>query len=64
MTGARKSLRTIFDEASDLDPGEQRQAYLVQACGGDDSLRKNIEELLAFQEAAGGFLADPKSEAG
>ncbi len=60
MAEARQSLRAIFDEVSEMAPGEQRQAYLDQACGGDTALRANIEELLRTKESAGGFLADPE----
>src|SRR5690348_5364026 len=60
MAEAQKSLRVIFDEASEIEPGEQRQAYVEQACNGDPALRAHIEELLRAHQTAGGFLADPK----
>jgi eukaryotic-like serine/threonine-protein kinase len=63
MADAKKSLRAIFDEASELAPGQERQAWLDQACGTDAALRANVEELLQSQETAGGFLGDPKREA-
>ena len=63
MADALKSLRSIFDEASDLPPGDGRRAYLDQACRGDATLRGNVEELLRSDEAAGGFLADPRRDA-
>ena len=63
MAESKKSLRAIFDEASEMSPGEERQAWLDQACGGDAALRANVEELLQSQETAGGFLADPKRDA-
>ncbi len=62
MAEARLSLRAIFDEVSELAPGEPRRAYLDQACGDDAALRANIEELLRAQETAGGFLQDPQRE--
>ena len=62
MTDARKSLRAIFDEASERS-GEQRRAYLDQACGDNATLRAEVEDLLRSGEAAGGFLADPKRDA-
>src|SRR6266581_2607679 len=63
MAEARPSLRAIFDEASEMSPGEQRQAWLDHACSGDAALRANVEELLQSHETAGGFLADPKRDA-
>ena len=62
MASAHKSLRVIFDEASELQPGEQRQAYLEQACQGDARVRASVEQLLQAQERAGGFLGNPKRE--
>jgi hypothetical protein len=63
MAENRKPLRAIFDEAAEIEVGEQRQAYLDQACAADAALRANVEELLRAQETAGGFLADPKRDA-
>ena len=56
-------LWTLFDQASDLPPAEQR-ALLDAACAGDDSLRAEVERLLANDarlEAAQGpaFLKSP-----
>ena len=62
MSDSRKSLRAIFDEASEIQPGDQRRAYLDEACADDPVLRANIEELLRAQETAGGFLAEPKRD--
>ncbi len=60
MAIAQKSLRVIFDEASELGTGGCRQAYLDEVCRGDTRLRTDVEDLLWAQETAGGFLADPK----
>src|SRR6266487_3488374 len=62
MADVKKSLRAIFDEASEIEANEQRRAYLDQACGSDPALRANVEELLRSEESVGGFLADPKRE--
>jgi non-specific serine/threonine protein kinase/serine/threonine-protein kinase len=40
-------------------PAESRQSFLDEACAGDDALRREIDTLLAANEAAGGFLSDP-----
>src|SRR5438552_16947229 len=63
MTEARKSLRALFDEVSEIEPEEARREFLNQACGTDAALREQIDQLLRANETAGGFLADPKREA-
>ena len=40
----------------------QRAAFLEQACGGDDSLRSEVESLLAQGEENGSFLETPALE--
>ena len=44
--------------AARLRPAEQRRAFLAEACGGDQELRREIESLLAQHAATAGFLAD------
>src|SRR3954468_10195766 len=44
--------------AARLRPAEQRDAFLAEACGGDQELRHEIESLLTQHAATGGFLAD------
>ena len=41
----------IFDAALDL-PAEQRESYLDQACGDDETLREKIGRLLRHAERA------------
>jgi len=70
MNTESPSLRTIFNEALDIPDPLQRAGYLARACAGDDVLRRRIENLLAADQAAGGFLAttahsaEPPSTAG
>jgi eukaryotic-like serine/threonine-protein kinase len=45
----------IFDEALGLEP-ERRAAFLVEACVGDDGLRREVETLLSARDRAGEFL--------
>src|SRR6516162_6297992 len=40
------------------DPGERR-AYLDEACGDDQALRRRVEALLRVAEQAGSFLESP-----
>src|SRR6266567_3725000 len=63
MASATKSLRALFDEVSEIEPGAPRREFLNQACGTDAALRAQIDELLRAHETASGFLADPKREA-
>ncbi len=53
-----ETLKEIFHSARDL-PAEERNAFLDQACGEDDELRREIEALLASDRAADDFIADP-----
>ncbi len=42
---------------------EKRRAYLTEACAGDESLRNEVEALLANLTEAKGFMKDPAMEA-
>ena len=48
----------LFEAAVSLDPG-QRSAFLDRACGDEGSLRREVEELLNADAAAGSFLRHP-----
>src|ERR1051326_5892910 len=50
----------IFHEAWKREPNE-RDRFLERECGGDPSLRKEIETLLQAHSAAGSFLESPIS---
>jgi len=39
-----------------------RRAFLEEACGGDESLRREVESLLAHEKQAGRFMASPAME--
>jgi hypothetical protein len=43
-------IRALFLEALELEP-ERRAAFLEEACGGDDGLQAEVEELLASDQA-------------
>src|ERR1035438_3238383 len=53
----------IFAEALRLQTPEDRAAYLKQACGSDESLRRRIEALLYAHDNAGEFLDRPPADA-
>jgi serine/threonine protein kinase len=50
--------KEIFHAALDRAPGE-RSAFLANACGGDEALRKEVESLLAAHEKDGSFIDSP-----
>src|SRR5258705_11649593 len=54
--GARQ--RELFVSALEKPPGE-RSAFLAGACGGDDELRRRVEDLLREREEVGNFLETP-----
>ena len=51
----------IFQAALELDPGE-RASYISQACGGDESLVKEVEYLLASDEQQWELIGTPAFE--
>src|SRR5215212_10277084 len=48
----------LFHAASALGAGE-REAYLARECNGDDSLRREVESLVAADESSPGFIEQP-----
>jgi serine/threonine-protein kinase len=51
----------IYHKAAALEPG-QREAFLQEACAGNESLRQEVESLLRYQQAAEGFMETPAIE--
>jgi eukaryotic-like serine/threonine-protein kinase len=51
-------MKAVFLAALDRPAGE-RTAFVAGACGGDDALRREVESLLASDEAATGFCETP-----
>jgi serine/threonine protein kinase/WD40 repeat protein len=45
----------VYDAALACDPAA-RDAFLSQACGGDNGLRQEVESLLRYEASADGFL--------
>src|SRR5689334_3124761 len=54
----RVTLDDIFQTACDLPPG-RRSVYLAEVCGGNESLRREVEELLRYYETNKTFLEKP-----
>jgi hypothetical protein len=46
-------MEKLYHSALELEP-RQPQAFLREACVGDEALRREVESLLALQEPAGG----------
>jgi hypothetical protein len=51
-------VKEIFNAALDQSP-EKRAEFLAEACGGDESLRGEVNRLLAEHDQAGEFLNSP-----
>ena len=51
-------VKELFEAAVDLEPNE-RIALLEKECGGDDTLRAEIESLLQADERSGDFIEQP-----
>jgi eukaryotic-like serine/threonine-protein kinase len=60
MNAASRQAKELFVAALKLAP-DQWDAYLIDACGGDDQLRSRVRELLRANAAAGSFL-EPQSD--
>src|SRR5262245_7064593 len=57
----RITAEDIFHRAADL-PAKDRKRYLDRACNGNDPLRREVEELLSFDESDATFLEKPALE--
>src|ERR1700674_2893827 len=63
MTPERwKEVKEIFQSVLERAPTE-RDVFLAGVCGGDESLRKEVESLLASHEKDGSFIDSPAYEA-
>ena len=55
-------IESLYHSAREQAP-QSRGAYLERACAGDNSLRREVESLLAHDEAAAGFLETGETQA-
>jgi len=53
-----RQIERLYDAALKR-PADEREAFLDNACGGDEALRRRIDILIAAQEKAGDFLESP-----
>src|SRR6476660_455515 len=62
MTPERwRKIESLLQAALERTPAE-RGAFLDEACGADDALRKEVESLLVSSDAAEDFLKSPVIE--
>src|SRR5437764_2441406 len=54
--------RDLFLAALEVDDPAGRAALLDRTCGGDSTLRKRVEDLLAAADRPGSFMADPAAD--
>lgn len=57
MNASSQREEEIFIEAQQLEPGASRNAFLAEACAGNDELRASVEELLSVRTDAEKFFA-------
>src|SRR5262245_12723124 len=50
-------IATVFDRALDVRP-EDRAALLDQLCGSDETIRREVESMLAAHEQSPGLIAE------
>src|SRR5215472_5854405 len=58
MNEPENRVLVIFAEAMEIADAKAREEYLSKACGADQVLRKEVEELLDAEAQSGGFLPD------
>jgi hypothetical protein len=56
-----QKIERLYDSALELEP-EQREAFLEQACAGDESVRKEVQQLLEHPLEAESFFESPAIE--
>src|ERR1044072_5124456 len=63
MTPERwRDVERLYHAALERD-GDQRAAFLTEACENDPALRREVESLLAYRTKASGFSEQPAAEA-
>lgn len=56
-----RKIEQIYNAALELQP-DRRDAYLAEACAGDDSLREEVEALLRNSSGTEDFMKGPALE--
>src|SRR5205085_1371908 len=63
MNEHQDKAKSIFLNASEIASAPQRLAYVEQHCGGDEALRREVDDLLRYQEGIAAFLESPPADA-
>jgi Tol biopolymer transport system component/predicted Ser/Thr protein kinase len=56
-----QQVEQLYHAALECD-AKERSAFLAEACAGDDSLRREVESLLAYEDQAENFIESPALE--
>ena len=56
-----EQIEKLYNAAMEHEPA-RRAEFLTEACAGDDSLRREVESLLAQGDKAGSFIEAPAME--
>src|SRR5437588_6367070 len=59
MNTYENKAKSIFLHAVEIASASERQAYLAAKCGGDEALRREVEEFLEHHQGMGSFLESP-----
>ncbi len=53
-----KKIESVFEAALEV-PADHRQAFIQEACGGDEAMSREVEALLTHDQAAADFIEAP-----
>src|SRR5215472_9562236 len=56
-----RQIEQLFHSAVTMEK-DRRAEFLIEACGADESLRREVESLLAYRSEAEGFIETPAME--
>src|SRR5437867_1446394 len=59
MNADQNRAKSIFLTAAEISSSAEREAYLAAQCGGDEPLRREVEDLLQHHAQAQAFLESP-----
>jgi eukaryotic-like serine/threonine-protein kinase len=55
---SHRKIYNLYHSALEIAPAE-RSAFLDEACGGDEALRREVKSLIAARDKAGAYFAAP-----
>ena len=62
MSDKKLNLESLFEAAIAIKSATEREAFVKDSCGDDQTLREQLEQLLESDEQAGSFLEKPPAE--